>query len=275
MSQTIKYQSNTVELVGWNEGENGGRVLDFPTPHLHRELELILCFGGHTEAYVDAVRYELGEGDLFLSFPNQVHRFVTLEAESFQLFQVKPEMIPELAEVFRTSLPSSAVIRGGAADPAVRRLSDRLRDLSCATEESPLHRQLVHGYLLSLFSEILSRMELIGVRLNDSDALRSVVDFCSRNYTKELSLSVLEEALHLNRYYISHLFGERLGMGFNDYVNSLRISEACRLLVYSGESVTAISDRVGFNTPRTFNRAFFKHLGITPSDYRRNALNTE
>ncbi len=274
MSQAIKYQSNSVELVGWNESENGSHVLDFPTPHLHRELELILCFGGKTEAYVDSVRYELGAGDLFLTFPNQLHRFVTLESESFQLFQVKPELIPELSEQFRTSLPVSAVVRGGANEPAITFLAERVRQLSRSNEETRLSRSLLHGYLLSLFSEILSRMQLTGVRLNDSDALRSVVDFCSQNYTKELSLSLLEEALHLNRYYISHLFGERLGMGFNDYINSLRISEACRRLLHSKDSVTAISGQVGFNTPRTFNRAFFKCLGVTPSDYRRAAWNT-
>ena len=57
-------------------------------------------------------------------------------------------------------------------------------------------------------------------------------------------------------------------MGFNDYINSIRVSNACKYLTKSDRSVTEISDLVGFNTMRTFNRAFQKQMGMTPSEYR-------
>ena len=124
--------------------------------------------------------------------------------------------------------------------------------------------------MLALFSELLSRMETTRPQVGDSETLRALVSYCSRNFAENLSLSVLEEHLHLNKYYISHLFSEKLGMRFNDYVNSLRISEAQRLLVNSDLSITHISEQVGFNTLRTFNRAFFKQMGLTPSEYRKS-----
>ena len=58
-------------------------------------------------------------------------------------------------------------------------------------------------------------------------------------------------------------------MRFNDYINSLRVSKACLLLTDSDMSITAISDKVGFSTIRTFNRAFLRQTGKSPSDYRR------
>ena len=61
----------------------------------------------------------------------------------------------------------------------------------------------------------------------------------------------------------------KLKMGFNDYVNSLRISNACKQLIKSDASITEISENVGFNTLRTFNRAFMKQTGMTPSEYRK------
>ena len=60
----------------------------------------------------------------------------------------------------------------------------------------------------------------------------------------------------------------KLHIGFNDYINSLRVSNACKHLLNSDRSVTEISEIVGFNTLRTFNRAFFKQMGVTPSQYR-------
>ena len=130
---------------------------------------------------------------------------------------------------------------------------------------------MLRGYLTALLSELISRMEVNQVPRTDSDALRSIVSFCSKNYAQDLSLTALEENLHLNKYYISHLFSSKLGLRFNDYVNSLRISEACRLLLNSDESITAICDRVGFNTLRTFNRAFMKQMNTSPSDYRKRS----
>ena len=106
--------------------------------------------------------------------------------------------------------------------------------------------------------------------VGDSDALRAIVSYCTQNFSENLSLSMLEEKLHLNKYYISHLFSGKLGLRFNDYINSLRISEACKLLANSDLSITDISERVGFNTLRTFNRAFIKQMHCSPSAYRKS-----
>ena len=113
-------------------------------------------------------------------------------------------------------------------------------------------------------------MELEQVSISDSGALRAIVSFCTANFAENLSLALLEEKLHLNKYYISHLFSKKLGLRFNDYINSLRISEACRYLLNSDTSITEISELVGFNTQRTFNRAFIKAMGQTPGEYRKS-----
>ena len=58
----------------------------------------------------------------------------------------------------------------------------------------------------------------------------------------------------------------------SDNINSLRVSEACRYLLNSSLSITEIGSLVGFNTPRTFNRAFIKQLGLSPSEYRKQRM---
>ena len=247
------------------------QCLEYRTPHMHRELEIVLYHGGETVAYVDSVRYQLKTGDVFLTFPNQIHSYETLAPENYRLFLVKPDLVPELATAFEMLIPVSAVIPMAANEPRIRVLSDALAELCSAKGENhPYRGPMIRGYLTALLSELVSRMEVNQVPRTDSDALRSIVSFCSKNYAQDLSLTALEENLHLNKYYISHLFSSKLGLRFNDYVNSLRISEACRLLLNSDESITAICDRVGFNTLRTFNRAFMKQMNVSPSDYRKN-----
>ena len=239
-------------------------------PHLHRELELICMMEGETTVYVDSTRYLLRAGDIFLSFPNQIHSYESHGPERFYIFIIKPDLMPDLMETFTTGVPTSPIIQGAANRVHIRRLFDSLAETcSDRNTDRSYTNTLRRGYLLALFSELLSMMSITQLSVSDCSALRSIVAFCDKNYSENLSLSFLQEKLHLNKYYISHLFSEKLGLRFNDYINSLRISEACRYLVHTDHSITEISEIVGFNTLRTFNRAFMKQLGISPSEYRK------
>ncbi len=268
-SKQLRYEKRTSDL-SFRSSENGKKATLLRCyPHLHREIELVCFFKGHAVAYADSVRCELEPGDVFIAFPNQIHYYDSFGPEDYYLFIVNPEIMPELADQFNLGLPHSPVIKGIANQPRVRETIESLYH-ACKQENAPFGNTMRQGYLLALFSELLSEMPLSSLHLGDSNALRAIVSFCTQNFTENLSLSLLEEKLHLNKYYISHLFSGKLGLRFNDYINSLRVSEACRYLLNSDYSITDISEKVGFNTLRTFNRAFIKQMGVPPTEYRKN-----
>ena len=267
MSFEIQCEQLQQAFCTWDQEK---RPLECLIPHLHREAEIVLYDGGKTTAYVDTVRYDLQAGDALVIFPGQIHHYdTTLEKESCRVFLVDLAVLPALASVFESSVPTASVIKGASNDQRICVLAEALAELSDPSCSNPYRDSLLLGYLQALLAELLSRLDLRPVSRSDSDALRSIVAFCSENYTKDLSLAVLEENLGLSRYYISHLFSDKLGLRFNDYINSLRILRACRRLSCTDESMTEISDRVGFNTLRTFNRAFMKQMNLSPSDYRK------
>ena len=243
-------------------------------PHLHREIELVCFFEGHAVAYADSVRCELEPGDVFIAFPNQIHYYESFGTEKYYLFIVNPETLPELSDQFNLALPHSPVIKGAAKNPRIKETIEALYH-ACEAKSTPFSSTMRQGYLLALFSELLAQMPLSRLHTGDSNALRTIVSFCTRNFAENLSLTLLEERLHLNKYYISHLFSGKLGLRFNDYINSLRVSEACRYLLNTDYSITDISEKVGFNTPRTFNRAFIKQMGIPPTEYRKSDLRNQ
>ena len=241
--------------------------------HLHYHLELVYMIEGSTRCAVDTGEYMLESGDVLLVFPNQVHRYDPAEKEKYILFIINPDLLPELSRYVAGVAPASPIVRGVGSDPEMHRLLTTL----AATEDMPADYRdaMTKGYLLALFGHLLCRMSFGEGSQADSHTLRAIVSYCAQNYSRELTLSTLEEELHLSKYYISHLFGSKIGTGFNDYINALRVSEACRYLRHSNKSITEISALVGFGTLRTFNRAFIKHVGMSPSDYRKTALNTE
>lgn len=244
--------------------------LQFPA-HLHYQIELVRMIDGETDCYADARCYRVRKGEFFIVFPNQIHSYESFGPERYDLIQFSPEALSEFSTVFESNLPKSARISPDPENDTLNPLMDTLvASFEDVKEGKKFAEEKQKGCLLAFFSELMRHTELYGPESSELSALKTVVDYCSKNYVNELSLALLSEELHMSKYYISHLFGSKLNIGFNDYVNSLRISKACILLSREELSMTEIAGAVGFTTIRTFNRAFLRHTGQSPSDYRKN-----
>jgi len=235
--------------------------------HLHYQIELALLFDGHTQATVDSTAYDIYGGDMIVIFPNQIHDFRTVAKERYILLKVTPDLMPELLGQFIGKLPASNVLRGVSDDPLLSGLMHSIADTYYG--DNPLKDAILRGYLLAFFGHLLQKMELRDVQTADVHVVGTIMNYCSANFDQPLSLGLLEKELHLNKYYISHIMSDKLHISFNDYINSLRISGACKHLINTSLTITEISEIVGFNTLRTFNRAFMKQMNCTPSEYRK------
>ena len=266
-SEITQYETKTEDYYCVRRSEQSRGKLHC-RPHLHYHIEFGILKEGNTTIFVDSVPYKMEPGDIFIAFPNQIHHYDSVDFEQYDLIIANPDTIPELSGVFGSCVPKSAVLKKCARTEHLGELIGEICRVNASTDGQ--YRELVlKGYMLSFFGELLSVMELSDTKLGDSHALKSVVNYCTKNFSKDLSLSILENELHISKYYISHLFSNKLKVRFNDYINSLRISEACRRLRRSDDTVTEISESVGFGTLRTFNRAFTKQMGMSPSEYKK------
>jgi AraC-like DNA-binding protein len=197
-----------------------------------------------------------------------VHKYEDVgPCPEYDLFIFNPELISDLLQGFASREPDMPVIKHIARNPRIITL---IEILSTESNFPKANRELLlRGYLFALFGELIDMMTFKSIRSDESRALRSIVKFCSKNFKQDISLTILSEKLSLSKYYISHLFSDKLGISFTDYVNSLRVSESCVMLRSSVLSITEVAYAVGFGTLRTFNRAFVKQMGISPSQYRR------
>lgn len=243
--------------------------LQYPA-HFHSHIELVKMISGKVNCYTDANKYSVEAGDIFIAFPNQIHYYESLGPEEYVIFYINPEIVPQFLSLFESNVPKSSHITAkkisGKLDALFNSIIESCEEVKMGKKYS---EEIRGGYVQAFFGELLRHMELYGPDSGELSALKNIVDFCSKNYTKEISLDLLSKELHMSKYYISHIFGSRLNMRFNDYVNSLRVSKACLLLADNDASITAVSDSVGFSTIRTFNRAFLRQTGKSPREYRR------
>jgi AraC-like DNA-binding protein len=92
----------------------------------------------------------------------------------------------------------------------------------------------------------------------------------------ELNLQKLAEIAKLSPHELSFIINSELNKNFADLIHEYRIREACRLLVETSDAdpkILAIAFDVGYSNKATFNAAFKKITGMSPSAYKETARN--
>ncbi len=108
----------------------------------------------------------------------------------------------------------------------------------------------------------------------DAERLRCACDYIRENYGAAINRDTVARVLQMSPSGFSRFFKTHTGMTFQDFVSDVRISRACELLVDKTQSVTEIAYGSGFGDVSTFNRAFRKFRGMTPSAYRKTMADT-
>lgn len=81
----------------------------------------------------------------------------------------------------------------------------------------------------------------------------------------------IEKRFYLSYKYMAHLFKKEKGVTMQQYHNSVRMDEACRLLCSTLMSIGEIADKLGFSDVLYFSRCFHAYTGKSPSAYRKDS----
>ena len=99
------------------------------------------------------------------------------------------------------------------------------------------------------------------------DIIQPALRYVNEHFDKEIRLDALAKMCDLSKSYFCRVFKETCGTSVTDYVISLRMREACRLLATTDESVVSIAVEVGYVDCGYFNKLFKKNVGCTPLSF--------
>ena len=119
------------------------------------------------------------------------------------------------------------------------------------------------------------------VELKDNEIDKVLIDKLIKALKQEkvyldskLSLEKLAKKLGSNRTYVSKTINTHFKIPFNDLINQYRIDEACVLLTskeYANYSIEGIAQTVGYHNLSSFNSAFKRLTGTTPSKFKASS----
>jgi AraC-like DNA-binding protein len=97
-----------------------------------------------------------------------------------------------------------------------------------------------------------------------------ILFYVNENYKNDISLGSIAAYFGYNPSYISRYFRSCFNVGLNQYITLVRLKYAIILMTESQNSVTYCAFESGFNSMRTFYRAFYNEFKCTPKEYLGN-----
>ena len=126
---------------------------------------------------------------------------------------------------------------------------------------------------LLLFYACLFQNNLIFYRHQEDSAqmclLLDIARYMQTHYKEKLSLKELGQIFHMSPKYFSVFFQKHFSSNLTEYLTSIRIEYAKKMLLESDSDMELISQQTGFSSSSYFIRMFRRSLGMTPGQYRK------
>lgn len=123
--------------------------------------------------------------------------------------------------------------------------------------------------LMERYSSVLQEL-CTKLGCNGSDTvIKRMYYYMEKNYEKDLKLETFAKMFNYNSNYLGKIFRKEIGDSFNNILDSIRITNAKRLLAESDLKVYQISERVGYSNIDYFYLKFKKYVGISPKEYKK------
>lgn len=248
--------------------------------HYHPEYELTYIIKGSGYRIVGNSYEYFDEGDLVLLGSNLPHTWSgKLEDDVYSeavVIQFSKEFISPFLEL-QESVSIKNLLDTSGRGINFEANESLVSDIIELTEVKGVQRILKLISILDALSKKQSTLIApntfhIIVSKKSEMRINKVCLFIQNNFNNKISLKEAANLIYLTESNFCKFFKKATGKTYSDYLNEIRINEACRLLVQSENSISQISFECGFETLSYFNRVFNAKKGITPSVYRRENL---
>lgn len=125
------------------------------------------------------------------------------------------------------------------------------------------------SYFTELISYLKEFFENIPSTYNIMSTIREAQEYIILHYNEPISLKTLAHKVFLSEEYFSRLFKKETGQTFTDYLMSIRMDRAYKLLLNSNLNINEIAEMVGIPNPSYFSSQFKKYYKISPKDVRK------
>lgn len=249
-----------------------GIMQKFPN-HFHDYYVIGFIENGKRHLSCKNKQYTIEAGDLVLFNPDDNHTCEQIDGRTldYRCINIKEDVMKKVAfEITgRDYLPyfKEVVLFHNELVSSLRELH-----LMIMQEEKDLKKEelflFIIEQLISEYSDLVS--ETTEQEVNTE--IKTVCDFLENNYMKNVTLNELSNLTGLSKYYLLHSFTKQKGISPYNYLQTIRIGKAKKLLE-QGVTPIDVAFKTGFTDQSHFTNFFKKFIGLTPKQYMNIFIN--
>ena len=250
-------------------------TVDYRTPHLHPEWELIWVLENPLSVICGQNHYLVKPGQMILFNPGEPHEFRKTDAGcTFACLQISSRILPISSRLYADACFPQEYLNAEEMEALKGKLANLLR---VYLYQNPQYALYCVGQCCMIFHLLFSRMpshELTAEEAAKMDKrnarLKRLIRFVDENYMNKIRLSDFAYAEGCSVSYLSHFIKDTMNQTFQEYVTSVRFGCACELIAAGGKRMLDVCMESGFSDYRYFSKAFRNQYGMTPEEYSRS-----
>ena len=217
----------------------------------------ILVSVGTGDFYFSDKKFSYGPGNLIFGFEGETMKCISKEDTEYMYINFEGLRCNELFHRFNITSTTRVFSGFDGMVPlwfeSISRAEENSIDLVC------------ESMLLYAFSRIIKNVDA------NNYILEQMYEITDKSFTdSKLSLTTISQELSYNPKYLSHLFKNKVGIGYNEYLRNLRVKFAISLFDSGLDSVKNVAALSGYPDALYFSTVFKKIVGITPTEYINN-----
>ena len=266
-----------------SETDGGIQILRMtPTgfTHQHTYFELVYVLRGSATRKLSDASIPVSAGDYYVANPRTAHGYENLQDLEVIHCLFSPHHINQALSDCPSisSLLSHRILHFGVpvdipiADRVFHDTDGSMRRIIRNMEKE--YAEKTTGYM-EMLRCYLTQALVHAVRASETrfphEAIPKVMEYLKLHYTEPLSLDNLSQLVGYTPQYLSSLFSSEVGMNIQEFLQRMRIEEACKLLADTNLSVAEVAAAVGYQDTRHFSKVFRRYQIISPREYRKTA----
>ncbi len=260
----------TAKLLDVSSSRYGGDW--HSVPHTHNHTELFYIVGGTGQFLIEDQAFPVNANNLVVINPNVIHTEDSLNAQPMEYIVLGIEGI-ELATSENSNGKFCILDHFESAE-----ISGCLRNILREMEQKSTGYEDVCQAFMEILVIRLMRNTSLSVAaetqaVSGNRQCAAVRRYIDLHFKEALTLDLLAEEAHMNKFYLSHAFKKEYGVSPINYMLSRRIEESKYLLAETDLSLSQIAQLLGFSSLSYFSQAFRKTQDISPIEFRQSTKN--
>ena len=253
--------------------------------HWHPYVEVLVSLCDGNRATVGFTPYQLNSRDIVVVYSGELHAVQSVTEDSYLIIQFPIALLAVMGELngILPRLSGFSCFRYNESDPySVQMFHCAELIMQHHFQDDPFREVQVYADLLNLFALIgrqCIRPETGAPAAGSStdqtnlQLMRDACLFISENCMKPLSLNDVAASVGVSRSHFAHLFKDYTNMTFIDFLTIERVKLAETFFMNPQLRITDIAFESGFSSISSFNRAFRKVKGCSPTEFRSTMIN--